>query len=667
MKNNRSSPFLFMSKATTLLLCLSAIACFWLTSIASYAHEVNVHEAISGFAANGSMELKQFLEDTFGPGKGEYENSPKFPAYLGYFSRHLTQGNAYVWISEGAIRADDTPRFLNHFYNPMTNQGLSDNTEGPFYLFGFQGTPLDSFTWASTRNVGGTAAQNKDTWQNARDYQYSALTVASKTEREKNFAHTFESVGQVIHLLQDLSQPSHTRNDNHYKKRYIENYGKAHYDTLNFPGSAIVAPLDWEGAGFTKLQDFWDRGFYTGASAAPLDNDNGQQTLGLSEYSHGNFLSEDRLYGELLFSNYPFPSLYSSTNFSTLKTNPTAGVQQVLLRDGTSANRIMISKVADGIAVTNHAALSFLGFKTMRTLGKVDALGVSIADDNVLAEYHSLLIPKAVAYSGGAIDYFFRGKLKLRITWNEEESRYHLGITNDSTQTFKGGAFTLYSDDQNGNRSAVALNLVDPWNAGSTLGADASVQATFQAPSGTVAGFMLVYKGTIGTDGNGGAADSVDAGIAVAAHEFKLLRFNIKWNPKSDIDLYLTDPDGTIIWYGSKSSNLGELDIDNIGNTGPENITLKTVVDGDYQVWANYYRDHYIEDPESQDPDPETAISITMKTYFNSSTELDTSSFTLTKPNYGADRPVGTSGPATQPSWYVRKLLKVLDGKVTQH
>ncbi len=68
---------------------------------------------------------------------------------------------------------------------------------------------------------------------------------------------------------------------------------------------------------------------------------------------------------------------------------------------------------------------------------------------------------------------------------------------------------------------------------------------------------MLVYKGTIGTDESGGAADPIDDGIAIAAHEFKILRFNIKWNPKSDIDLYLVDPDGAIIWFDGKTSALG--------------------------------------------------------------------------------------------------------------
>ena len=74
------------------------------------------------------------------------------------------------------------------------------------------------------------------------------------------------------------------------------------------------------------------------------------------------------------------------------------------------------------------------------------------------------------------------------------------------------------------------------------------------------------------------------------------------------------------------------------------------------------------EDPDA-DPadDPPTPITVTMKTYFNNSTVLDTNTFTLTEKNEGADLPLGTAGPATQPSWYIRKLVKVKDGKVIEH
>jgi hypothetical protein len=50
-------------------------------------------------------------------------------------------------------------------------------------------------------------------WDNARKYFYSALTSPGKAIREDSYAKTFQAVGQVMHLLQDMAVPAHVRND----------------------------------------------------------------------------------------------------------------------------------------------------------------------------------------------------------------------------------------------------------------------------------------------------------------------------------------------------------------------------------------------------------------------------------------------------------------------
>lgn len=321
-----------------------------------------------------------------------------------------------------------------------------------------------------------------------------------------------------------------------------------------------------------------------------------------------------------------------------------------------------LSKVADGIQMDKHSKLTFLGLQHLKGyLPNMPPYGITINDDPVLAEYHSLLIPHGVSYSAGALDYYFRGRLDVRVTWDKEQSAYRLHIINASGQALQGGAFTLYADDADGNRSPYGLSIDGSWSASSVLADGEAVDAVLQPPPGTIKGFTLVYKGTIGTDGNS-ALDIVDSGMAVAAYQFDILRFNIVWDPRSDIDLYLVDPNGTVIYYNSKVSDLGELDYDDIPGTGPEDITIKHIVDGDYQVWVNYFADH-----DDDDGDQITPIGVTLNTFYNGTDPIDTTQFTLTTPNAGQDRPLGVSGPSTQASWYVRKLLHVQNGMITQH
>ena len=640
---------------------------------AARGHDVPVHKKMANAAARAATHLGRFLTDNIGSKAADPTTAPK-----------LVGKTPFQWIEEGAGLEDDSPRYLNHFYNPLNNGPLTDKRLLGS-LLGMFNFPVASMSWGTLQGNSGPGGPNQWTWQGARAWQYNGLTDTSKASRDQAFANMFRSLGQTTHLIADLSQPGHTRNDAHGRilgmtpfSNDFEDYGLRNVDNLNYPQQA----LDWKAAGFTKINDFWDHSLYFG-TAAPLNNNAGSTTLGLAEFTNGNFLSEDAIYGELLPAGsdrkHPFPSIVSSTNFSALLTNPAVGYRTVTLEDGTQTVRLYLSKVTDGIFVDSHAAVTSLAYSAMQDPGRTmpPVFGVTIADDRVLQEYHSILIPQGIKYVAGALDYFFRGRLDLRVRWDPVHGLYKLTITNGSSQQFKEGYFKLYFDTQSGDRNQMTLNLSTPWGSGSTLQPGNSLEATFEPPSGAVAGYTLLYKGTIGEDGMGNSGDSTDFGMAIAARDFKILRFNIQWNPISDIDLYLVDPNGDIIWWRSKVTDLGELDIDDYGGgagnggagtgLGPENITLKTVIDGDYQVWANYYADWFFENPGSTDPDPATPITVTMKTYFNGSTALDTATFTLTQPNSGEDRPVGTTGPATQASWHIRKLIKVLNGAITQH
>lgn len=447
-----------------------------------------------------------------------------------------------TWIMRGAYYEDKQEynkielRSFDHFYTLRAQNGIGDARRAPLTdeVKGWLPSSLvHSFAWASQRNIvgpsiplgflgsGASVGPNTETWQNARDYQLAALTSPSKAARDQNLAHTLYALGHVLHLNQDLSQPDHVRNDAHPPwHAWIEKYGIETY--YNQPGAFPLRPRgwpSWRDAGFTKLEDFWDRKRYTGTATA-LNNDAagaaGQQ-LGLAEYSNGNFIGEDATYAEDFNPSdrhyFPYPSRLTSTDFLQARWQIWMNRAPITLPDGTSGQGIYLRKVSDGIGFPHHSRFLYLGVKHPVPNGPIARVENTINSVNVLKDYHDILIPKAIEYSAGILDYFFRGKLGTTVTPNGDGT-YQLAIQNLSGTDLKGGTFELYWDDPDSVRSRVTEFSV-PWNEQSDLPDGQSVVATLRPPAGLVQKYLLVYRGTIGTSG-GNPLDPVDAGIAIA-------------------------------------------------------------------------------------------------------------------------------------------------------
>ena len=421
-------------------------------------------------------------------------------------------------------------RTFNHFYDPLTRHGLSNIPIDDGMQVG-----VDSFTWGSEFSCPGynfvgvlwCIARNMNTcnqwsWQNARAHEWAGLMEPLRSDRESEMEAAFRAVGQVAHLLEDTSQPQHVRNEQHLEQlcpSELEQYGKDHYLTLNYSANM----LDWFGCGFTKLEDFWNRRLYNGTTSAPLvadaANNNPQyaQRLGLAEFANGNFLGESHSFKEYSKSGaidyYPFPSRDSSTDFQQVKANPALGIEPVTLANGHTGNGLYVKKVADGIQVQHLARIKFLAAEGLAATGKA---ATTIYDSHVEKDYHDILIPKAVSYAAGLIDYFFRGKISATLTsWDEET--YSFSVKNCSLQNMSGTGFHLYYDDSGGNRTEITQET-DPTfslDYSGTLNPNATINGTFTPPTDAVR-CIVVYQGTFGCSGPN-ALDPIDACLAIAA------------------------------------------------------------------------------------------------------------------------------------------------------
>ncbi|MBI3634575.1 MAG: hypothetical protein HY228_03105 [Candidatus Yonathbacteria bacterium] len=120
------------------------------------------------------------------------------------------------WIVLGSINEDTEPRWINHFYDPINNEGWKAENLGwvpPLVLSVFSKTLLNintetvsSKNWAHNETLQAKYGNywGNRTWENA---------IRRYVAGDKMFA--YQTLGDILHLLEDATVPDHTRNDTH--------------------------------------------------------------------------------------------------------------------------------------------------------------------------------------------------------------------------------------------------------------------------------------------------------------------------------------------------------------------------------------------------------------------------------------------------------------------
>ncbi|MFZ5907353.1 MAG: hypothetical protein ACOYVJ_08095 [Nitrospirota bacterium] len=324
-------------------------------------------------------------------------------------------------------------RSLNHFHNPLLSwslAGLNDNFLG-------QRTGQSSVLWAQNpeQHVGG-----RWSWPDARRYFYIALTgnntdgtlvAPSKAERDQYFAYTFRAVGQIMHLVQDASVPEHVRNDIHIKPAYEAYVSKIREKNPSLWGSWLGSAISFdrfildipsaEPSAPVPISRIVDTDIYAGDNPGVTATiTNSSQTIGIAEYTNANFLSKDTMFQSSAQHNFGYPRTLDTGTWTDSK------------------NRTYIRKIGSGDTVDHLAVTSLLYFYRSRYFPQYDDhLPVSL-DSECYKDYASKLIPRAVGYSAGLLNYFFRGVLEI-----SAPDQYVYAIT-DGSRVYP----YAYTDDQ---------------------------------------------------------------------------------------------------------------------------------------------------------------------------------------------------------------------------
>ncbi|MBK9656429.1 MAG: hypothetical protein IPO66_13585 [Rhodanobacteraceae bacterium] len=375
-----------------------------------------------------------------------------------------------AWLMRGVIREDDLDsgeyisapipdpdpygdktRVFGHFYDPINNDGIPD------FLPFINEARVKAINWATglTDALSPTPApllsrDNHFTWVDARRAYFKALTYQTANATQSSAADGFESevrlfflattikaIGQVVHILQDGSQPQHARIDRHNHSNVTWDFLNADlprrlmevYTNIRVTRDINLSPLEdreplramftvesgnmelpaLPPVGAYPIPQFsLARRFFTTREQAGGDDYN--QRKGLIDYANRGFFSEGTANGR--------PNL----KLRVMPSPPVglAGTQEVPVTDRGRGFIDIAWNAPDTVSPGYADALDAaymgkvpLGQISLRSIiNESQPIKVSIRERH-LRNHANVLIPRAIAYSAGLINYFFRGTLEI--------------------------------------------------------------------------------------------------------------------------------------------------------------------------------------------------------------------------------------------------------------
>lgn len=366
-----------------------------------------------------------------------------------------------------------------HFYDPVNNRGLDEGftctTFGCRPAIDWAAGRADVLNGPGTLD---TSRENHFSWQDARDQYWWALTYnrnpddtfathgvfqqIESNDRKLRFATTLKAIGQVIHLAQDMAQPQHTRNDSHGPPvtavvtsdsptdAAFEAYTEARLfrDAVpsqftnairRFDGSLLqradipmlklsgnvpypvprfsrvveyftTQVADGSTAAGRGMADLANRGFFT-PSTLPVNVRTGQPDGGAAAFANPpppvtntpGFYQEGQIALPLFFNGALV--LKQNLLFAT--------VPDVLAPNWNAQSGLF---AADGRMPLLTRSQIFRAADLIASPTPITQDSVFTLSNEVFTAQADALLPRAVAYSTGLIDYFFRGRLEVTPT-----------------------------------------------------------------------------------------------------------------------------------------------------------------------------------------------------------------------------------------------------------
>jgi hypothetical protein len=362
-----------------------------------HAFNESTHRAINAQAGQGSQldaTLRNSLGFLFGADTPIRDRN-------GTTNVNGLVNSALDWVVLGGVKEDDPYcRAARHFHDPLQpwdTAGL--RTLNPFIVGACSAqTYASSVRWGQDANqsIGG-----RWSWFDARRFFAAGLTSADPAERDQSFADGFRALGHAMHLVADASVPEHVRNDTHITEsilrtlglRGIGNYEYWVEENVVPAGSfafdpAILRQPTGDAGAPVPVARLIDTRTYAGT---PDSNVTLTPAIGIAEFANANFFSEGTGIGQ-----YPFPD--HARLVSSQHAAPATGRVRAYWAKG----------AGDGIPVDPALAECALD-----EAEGTPAVYYTCVDENVWAATAQVMVPRAIGYARGALDYFFRGRVEI--------------------------------------------------------------------------------------------------------------------------------------------------------------------------------------------------------------------------------------------------------------
>lgn len=404
-------------------------------------------------------------------------------------------------IADGA-RFEDTlslSRPINHFFNPLNGQGLGG-------IISLVSNPSPNWALEDKGQISGAlgVGNQEFSYRDARQYFYDALTQTDKAKREENFGRTFQSLGQIIHHIQDMAQPQHVRNDIHLDLPFnkigdipgIEN-PSVYEKYTNRPDVRGRLPINFSQAGydindpkfaarFNKPRNFWE---------TPTGE-------GIAQFTNFNFLSAGTNFDNPGIFNFPLrtPALRSDIDIQDLCANANPPCRNPNLKGKMTFYGNVVEDRYTGQKRLNPLA-------STNSIFDADLLKANAKQSFTLNRFnfelaHGFLIPRAVAYSAGLINYFFRGKIDVE----EDPAINAKFVIRNRGPEAMSGTFGIYYDGVDDKRYPLG-DITRSAAAGATTIGLALPPIPDNLPEAKTPGeYLLVFRGDMGEEKNSAQA-----------------------------------------------------------------------------------------------------------------------------------------------------------------